>query len=58
MKVRQFQAGRLRFYIENWRKITSDENILDIVQHCHIEFNKDFNEFEFHSSFGGKFSEK
>lgn len=42
MKVRQFQAGRLKFYIENWRKITSDEKLLDIVQHCHIEFDKRF----------------
>ena len=25
------------FYI-NWKKITSDQNILDIVKHCHIDF--------------------
>ena len=31
-------AGRLRFFVENWRKITQDENVLDIVQHCYIEF--------------------
>lgn len=24
--------------MENWRKITQDETISDIVQHCHIEF--------------------
>ena len=34
-----FEAGRLKDYIENWRKITSDPVILDIVQHCHIEFS-------------------
>ena len=27
-----FQAGRLKEYIENWRKITNDETVLDIVQ--------------------------
>ena len=34
-----FEAGRLKNYIENWRKITSDLVILDIVEHCHIEFS-------------------
>ena len=24
--------------IENWKNITSDQSILDIVQHCHIDF--------------------
>lgn len=33
-----FEAGRLKNYIGNWRKITSDPNILDIVEHCHVEF--------------------
>lgn len=28
----------MKYFIEKWQKITSDENILDIVQHCHIEF--------------------
>lgn len=28
----------MKYFVEKWRKITSDENILDIVQHCHIEF--------------------
>lgn len=28
----------MRFYLENWREITQDQNILDIVEHCHIEF--------------------
>ena len=34
----EFHTGRLKDYVENWRKITPDENTLDIVQHCHIEF--------------------
>ena len=29
--------------IENWRKITNDETVLDIVQYCHIEFWLGFN---------------
>ena len=33
-----FEAGRLKNYIENVRKITSDPVILDIEEHCHIEF--------------------
>lgn len=28
----------MKYFVEKWQKITSDENILDIVQHCHIEF--------------------
>lgn len=28
----------MKNFYENWRKITSDQNILDIVCHCHIEF--------------------
>ena len=46
----------MKRYVENWRKITSDERILDIVQHCHIEFDADFNEYEFQGSKGGNFS--
>ena len=34
----EFKAGRLRFYLEKWRDITQDQNILDTVEHCHIEF--------------------
>ena len=33
----EFHTGRLKDYVENWRKITPDDNTLDIVQHCHIE---------------------
>ena len=46
-KVSLFKAGRLQYYIENWRKITSDVNILDIVQHCHFEFDEDFSVVNF-----------
>ena len=34
----EFQAGRLKSFISEWGKITSDLQILDIVEHCHIEF--------------------
>lgn len=37
-----FQAGRLRYFAENW-KITSDESVLDIVQHCHIQLKQGAN---------------
>ena len=33
-----FEAGRLKYFIKNWEKITSDKNILDIAQKCPIEF--------------------
>ena len=28
----------MKYFVEKWQKITSGENIPDIVQHCHIEF--------------------
>ena len=34
----QFKAGRLKKFVHNWRKLTSNPFILDTVQHCHIEF--------------------
>lgn len=30
-------AGRLRHFIPAWMSLTADENILDTVQHCHLE---------------------
>ena len=36
----QFKAGRLKEFLHNWRKLTSDVFILDTVQHCHIELVK------------------
>ena len=32
---KEFKAGRLCLYVENWRKITNDLVILDSVLHCH-----------------------
>ena len=34
----QFKAGRLKKFENEWRKLTSDTKILDIVMHCHITF--------------------
>ena len=34
-----FEAGRLRFFAHEWRNITRDPFVLDIVQHCHFEIN-------------------
>ncbi|MES9883156.1 MAG: reverse transcriptase domain-containing protein [Sedimenticola sp.] len=38
-----FKAGRLKDFAENWRKITNDETILNIVQNCSIDFIDDVN---------------
>ena len=35
---RPFMAGQLQNYIANWQRLTSDPVILDVVAHCHIEF--------------------
>ena len=43
-----FEAGRLRYFVKHWRNITHDPNILDIVQHCHLEFERDFDPNDFH----------
>ena len=40
VEVGVFRAGRLQNYVENWREITSDSYILDIVEHCHIGFSE------------------
>jgi hypothetical protein len=37
-KSKIFEAGRLKNYEKVWREITSDNQILDIVLHCHIHF--------------------
>ena len=32
-------SGRLKYFLSVWTAITSDRKILDMVQHCHLEFN-------------------
>ena len=34
----EFQAGRLKYCVSEWNNLTSDPQILDIVQNCYIEF--------------------
>ena len=34
-----FKAGNTRNCIFEWQKLSSDPEVLDFVQHCHIEFN-------------------
>ena len=34
-----FKAGRIHGFIDEWKFITSDAKILDIVNGCKIEFN-------------------
>lgn len=36
-----FEAGRLKNFVENWKNLTSDCQILDMVQNCHIELEND-----------------
>ena len=31
-------AGRLKYFLSEWKLITTDLKILDMVQHCHLEF--------------------
>jgi hypothetical protein len=31
----------LNIFWDNWKKLTSDSKVLDIVQNCHIEFDED-----------------
>lgn len=31
-------AGRLKYFLSEWKLITKDHKILDMVQHCHLEF--------------------
>lgn len=34
----EFYAGRLKYFSDEWGKITSDKNSLEIVKNCEIEF--------------------
>ena len=36
LTTRKF-AGRLKHFLPVWSSITTDQNIPDIVQHCHLE---------------------
>ena len=43
LKKCKFEAGRLNNFIHVWKELTSDEQVLDIVENCHIELeNNDF----------------
>ena len=37
-----FEAGRLRFFIQVWCKLTDDPVILDMTEHFHVEFEESF----------------
>lgn len=41
-----FVAGRLKLFVYEWKKLTSDPVILDMVQNCHIEINENIFELE------------
>ena len=36
------QASRLKYYVDEWHKLTSDNNILGLVQHSHLHFSEGF----------------
>ena len=36
-----FQAGRLQQFVPAWQDITDDPEVLDWVEHCHLEFIDD-----------------
>ena len=38
---KEFSAGRLKYFYKEWNEITTDINILEIVQGCKIEFIDD-----------------
>ena len=40
-QVNKFEAGQIRFSLNEWEKITSDTNILDMVKGVHIDFSKE-----------------
>ena len=50
-----FVAGRLKDFLHEWENLTADPKILDIVSHCHIEFDKNVPRQSFFQ--GSKFSE-
>jgi len=33
-------AGRLKYFLSVWMEITSDRKILDMDEHCHLEFTE------------------
>ena len=33
-ELHEFQAGRLKKIVDNWKKLTSDSKVLDIIQNC------------------------
>ena len=53
-----FRAGRLSHFTKQWSKLTNDERILDIVQHCHIEFDSTEPPTQNGTPRGGAFSKR
>ena len=36
-----FEAGQLHKFVYEWHKLTSDQFILNMVQHCHLDIDED-----------------
>ena len=48
----------MKNFSHEWEKITSDKFILDIVKHCHIEFENDIEPYQHLTSMRMNFNEK
>ena len=53
-----FVAGRLKHFVNEWRKLTNDSNILDIVEHCHIDIDLKKHDFSTNTRTQYEFNEK
>ena len=53
-----FVAGRIAEYVHEWRKLTSDATILDIVEHFHIDLELNGSQCEAMSSTQYVFNKK
>ena len=42
---RPFKAGQLQYCIAGWERLTLNPEVLDYVQHCHVEFISDPSQF-------------
>lgn len=58
MVSQPFEAGRLQYFVKEWRKLTNDSHVLDIVQHCHLNIPVDDISHLFHEDIEYIFSEE
>lgn len=51
-------AGRLKNYVSEWRKLTDDPQIIDIVENCHFDIKTEMLSELFHQNYQYKFNER